>query len=527
MNKKLKLLTLLIPTVACLAGCDGPGGKKGGEIFTIMYYPGGYGTDWIVDYAKAAIAEERGISKDEVIEGTDFKLVAENEPASDRVLKSKKTCPDLIFSNGFTANLISSDLIESIEDVYATKVQTSQGEKTIQEYLIPDCMEQFRYQKYYGQGERLPYGLPLTNIPISIAYNETLLRSVVHVDTTHEVSSELIDSTTNCWLNPPTTVEELQSYFADLTAKDPSIIKLGWSMADGSNWFEPLYATWWAQAQGVDKSRYSGQGSYYDFWETTGPEIYEQTGIQVALKTTQDLFVDTAKHEFKNSHPYNATYTIKDMQAAFARGEMAMCLTGDFFENEYKSILKDNDDVFKLMRIPSIEGAEKVEGTDRTKKLTFVNTSNVLFIPKNGKNKELAKKFLIYSCQEEQVLSFLELTGGIRPFQFDKSLLEGKHFTAFQQSTLDLYFDRDDLLLKYPRNAKDKDDISPIYIYEDLGATLWSVITYPEILTDLTKYTPEQIAISGAKNDKGVTELKSLKTRSEEAFDNWKGIYRF
>ncbi len=529
MKKQLKLMVLSLATLATSAALIGCGRGTGGDDekpFTIMYYPGGYGDQWLRDFAKETLAIEKGCTPEEIVEGKDFKLVADAEPSTDTNLKSKTKCPDLIFSNGFSASQISSGLIEQIQDVYDAEVETSKGKMAIKDYLIDDCAQQFCFQKRYGQGQRLAYGLPMTNIPISIAYNETILLKTPH-DASNPYESKMlegtIDATTKKWTRAPQTVDELKAYWYDLDQSNPSLVKFGWSLADGSNWFEPLYATWWAEAQGLDQPHmYKSEGSYYDFWEYGSAEIYKQTGIQKAFETVQSLIVKNG--EFVNSHPNYKTFNIKDMQSAFARGEMAMCLTGDFFEHEYADILKNNTDSFKLMRIPSIEGAE-TNSDGSVKKLTFVNTSSVLFVPSGAKHKELAKKFLIYSSQEAQVIRFLKETGGIRPFQFDPyELCPDYEFTTFQASTLDLYFHADDLLMKYPRNAADKNNISPIYIYEGVNARLFSVTDYASLLYAIKDYTPKQVCIETVYDGK-VKKFESLYDRAKTAFDNWRYIY--
>ena len=516
MNKKTKLLFTTIPAMV-IAGLTGCKNNQKNNIFTICYYPGGYGTDWIEEYAKAAIAEQRGCSVDEVKKGVDYKLISDTNPARESNLRSKTSCPDLIFANGLPVSAISSGYVEPLSDVFNTTVQTSKGEKKIGDYLIQDCKEQFCIQRKYGQGERLPWAIPFTNIPISIAYNETLMKKVSHVDS-YDCGTCIENGK---WVNPPETVKQLKSYFADLTAYNPNLTKFGWCLSE-CNWFEPLYATWWAQYQGVNTAytAHEGvteeQGGYYDFWKYESPNVYKQAGIAKSFETVRDLLVDFDKHEFINSHKYCDSYSVKDMQTEFARGQMAMCLTGDFFEHEYNSILKNQTDVFKLMRIPAIE-----EAAPDTNKLTFVNTSSVLFIPSGAKNKDVAKKFLIESSKETNILKFLKDTGGIRSFDFDPELLNNYEFSTFQKSTLDLYFQRNDLLIKFPRNVADKTKINPIYIYEGIGDTLFSVVDYPSLLSAIRDYTNQEIIYDGAPKINGISKFKSLVQRAQEAFNSY------
>ena len=323
------------------------------------------------------------------------------------------------------------------------------------------------------------------------------------------------------WNRVPETIEELKAIFVDVDAynaeNSTNLVKLGWAAANGANWFETFFTTWWAQKQGLDEEfTYPGEGSYYDFWKYDKPEIFQQTGIQDALKTVQELFIKDG--EFVNSYPSVGSMTIKNAQQAFAEGKALFCLTGDFFEQEYSSFIKESKQTFKLMRVPAIDGAlQNADGT--TKKLTYLNISSSAYVPNKAANKELVKEFLVYMSSERNLVKFTELTGGIRPFDYDIRTLDDTYeFSDFKKSTFDLYYGADDFLVKFPRNVE-VEDISPIYLYENVSENIFCGADYGTVISSLKTMTPKQIMVDGTSS------FNSIYSRAVKAFREWNRIY--
>ena len=124
------------------------------------------------------------------------------------------------------------------------------------------------------------------------------------------------------------------------------------------------------------------------------------------------------------------------------------------------------NNVIKLMFIPTADGAETNEdGT--AKKLTYVQTDNVMYVPAKATNKALAKEFLAFLCNEEQLLNFSKSTGVVRPFDYNPYELAPDYtWTDFQKSTFNIYYNADDFVIKYPLTAT---KLSPIYLDQEVS----------------------------------------------------------
>ena len=350
--KKIILCLVLLLSVFMIFGCgsEKSGQKNSGAPFTVVYYPGGYGVEWIHKTLKDFLAKEKNVSPDEIKEGVDYKLIADEDITynASNYLKSKNNCPDLIMSNGASASYVSADLIANLSDVYESEVDTSNGKVKIKDYIFPEVYGQYCIQRKYGQGSSIPWFMPWSCIPGSIAINETILKKIEHHSESGLVSEECVDGSTNLWIKEPQTVSDLFTYFNDIdlynNTTDKPISKFGWAGKDGSSWFEFMICTWWAQRQGLDTANlYKDEGSFYDFWNFDSSEVYKQTGIVDALRVVKELFTSSEGDNgaFINTVNSVEEMNVKEVQYSFAKGEIALCLTGDFFENEYKEPLNE------------------------------------------------------------------------------------------------------------------------------------------------------------------------------------------
>ncbi len=380
---------------------------------------------------------------------------------------------------------------------------------------MTEVVEQYSFEIRRGQTAKHSFAMPWTAIPISIAYNNTILQKLPHVSTSYTLEEgAIVDGK---WSRAPITINELKACFEDAQAYDSNLTKFGWAGANGTHWFESLIITWWAQRQGIDSEYlYAGEGSYYDFWGYESPDIFKQTGLQDALAAIQDLLVSGG--EYINSFPSAGSMTIKNAQQAFAEGKALFCLTGDFFEKEYASFIEASGQEFKIMRVPAIDNA--ITNTDGTiKKLTYLNVANCAYVPAKAANKELVKEFLVYTSKEENCVKMSEMTGAIRPFDYDvRELTDVSSFSSFKKSVFDLYYEADDYLVKYPRNVE-TENISPIYLYERVSENIFCGTTYQTVISSLKKYTPAQILVSGAG------DFESVYSRATRSFDTWRRLY--
>ena len=486
MAKKLTalILTFMMAFGATgLVACGADDNKS--ETFTVMFYDGGYGHDWLEEFVKEFIAEKKYGGDESQVTSADYKLVAREDVAaySTTIMKGKN-CPDVIMANAIKNDDISDGLIEDISDVYSNKVQTSNGKVAIKDYIMPESKMMFTRSFSFGGSDSRQWAIPWTAIPLSIAYNETLLNKIAH--TTIGNAGDCVEN--GYWTKAPTTFEELMTCFADIKAQGTvdgnKISAFGWSGKDGMLWFESLIYIWWAQYQGLDVSKVSGENAFYDFFNLDTAEKFKQTGILKSLKHIQEMITDG--DSFANSYSDPSAITIKNYQPAFARGEMVFCLTGDFFAKEYKSILENNRDKVnaKLMPVPAYD-------SEHNENYTFLNTTSCIYIPSNAKNKDMAKEFLTFINDETHLIRFTELTGAIRPFgannAAEKAAMKEKYLAAkewgnFEISTLDLYFDCEDVVLAFPRNYQSRgknNEPSLIYTYKNaraLSSDYWTIV---------------------------------------------------
>jgi len=496
---KLKRIIATAAMLTCasisIVGCGGNKNSAIKDRLYIVYYPGGYGEEFLETFVKEYLAETKGVSVNEITKD-DYYLRADENCTYQvtKYLELKDKAPDIIISNYVSPTNITSGLIEPLDDLFSSEVTTSKGKVAIKDYCLPEAYKKYEMQVKYGRGKKYIFGLPWTSSPLSMVYNETLLKQVSHKSESGEVGEGAIKG--GKWDRAPETVAELKAYFNDIDAynaeNNKNIVKFGWSLS-ASNWFESFIMTWWAQIQGVDNPRIEGEGSYYDFWNLDSPELFKQTGIQRALDQIKELFCADGK--FSNSFPSPETKDYRVAQNDFAKGEVAMCLTGDFFAKEYEETIAEHGQTFKMMRVPSIEGAELKEGTSDVKKLAFINLSSVAYIPHNSLNIELAKGFLKYCCEEQQLLRFTKMAGGLKPFKYNALELDPTHeWPTFIKSVFDIYYDADDIIVKYPRNAE---TISPVYLYEDIKNSFLIGSTYPDMMTDLKSLTAKEFMIDG------------------------------
>ena len=454
--KKRILATALAALTACtcastLTACGGAGGASKGTL-TIRYYNGGYGSEWLEESLKDFCATKDGV---------DYKLIPDNNITYQANLYLTNNVPDIIMSNGNWKGYVTEGLVADLTDVYETEVQTSEGKKKVKDYIDENVMKQFTRQKIYGRGEAMTWGMPWASQVLSLAYNETILLSTSRQEGNPFKVEGLEAGAT--WTHEPYTVNELMAYLYDVRVADNGIIPWGYSV-DYLNWYDALFYVWWAQLQGLyEHNKYIDEGCFYDFFNMTSEDLVKQSGYKEALEIVRKIIVDD-EGKLYNSNK-DGSMTKEKMQENFAKGKIAVCLVGDFFEKEYKVYMED-DTVIKFMFIPTADGAE-TNADGSAKKLTYVQTDNVMYVPAKATNMDLAKEFLAFLCNEDQLLQFSKLAGVVRPFDYNPYELAPEYeWTTFQQSTFNIYYNADDHVIKYPLTAE---TVSPVYLYEEVS----------------------------------------------------------
>ena len=140
-----------------------------------------------------------------------------------------------------------------------------------------------------------------------------------------------------------------------------------------------------------------------------------------------------------------------------------------------------------------------------------------MYVPSRSSKIDTAKKYLTYLTNEDVLMYFTKETGGIRPFKYNPLEIEPDYeWSTFKKSVLDLFYSCDEYVIKYP---KGHDDISPIYIYEDVKTSLFFGTSHFTILSKLRKLSPEDVLINGSEG------YKSVYQSADTAFKTWKRTY--
>ena len=495
------LLCVLLALGFCFgfAACKSKSGTGGGQaqegVLTIRHFNFGYGTEWLISALESYKAEHEG-----------FNYRLQSDPTITNTittyLKSGQNLSDIyITQGGDWSSWVSEGYLANLKDVYETEVQTSAGMRTVRDFMDDELVSRFYMQKYVGQGEYLPWVLPLGSINCSFAYNEKILLATPHTTESASGKWEVGD----LWTAPPETVEEFLAYCTDLNAR--KITPIAWAGAE-AHWLKFLMYGWFAQYQGVHEENLQnvaeGDGAYYDFWNFESADVWKMEGIQKAIETVQSIFVDESKDAWKNTLGAVDEYTTQDAEQRFVDGETAMLLAGSFFYSEMKNLIGE-DDVFKMMALPTIEKAEQNEDGS-VKSMTFCSTDEIIVVPAKATNLDLAKDFLAYLCNEENVLKFTQSSGTMRPFEYDALELSGADFewNPFTESVLNMYNDSDVRLYAYPAGTANE-EVSLIYRYEtpDLeGHQVWQTF-----LSAIKTMTPEQIMVTGKGDYKSVYDI--------------------
>ena len=459
--KKNTMLKVLSLTMACamsatlLASCGGNknSGAGSGTVLTVKYYDGAYGKEWIENAANDFVAEKKEAGVDvsyRLIPDVDVNQSAVNE------LNSGSGLSDIYMVQAYTwTDWVTAGKLEDLSSVYNTEVTTSKGKQKIKDYMADGYSIQYYAQRQAGVGDYLPWAMPWSMSQIGFVYNENILKETGRT-------------------TPPETVEELLSYCADLTAKGITPFAFP---GNESHWFRYIIQVWWAQYQGAYMENtlnvQAGEGSFYDYWNMDDAEVLKQKGIQVGIDTVQSLFVDLDKKDWKNSLDKVNTYYVKDAEKAFVEGKAAMLLGASFMYSEVEKYMQDGV-VYKMMNMPTIANAQKGEDGEALN-INYYTSEDFMIVPKAATNKDLAKEFLAYLCNEKYLLDFTKKTGTLRPFKFEDSVLDANALglNAFNSSVLEVYKTSDVRLCSLPANIKTPQDRSLVSLYNVTQLNGW------------------------------------------------------
>ncbi len=523
MKKTVSLLMgllLAFGSGAALAGCGSSesGGATEGCL-TIRYFKGGYGDDWLKSSVKNFLAEKKGVDPSEIKSGSDYKLIEDSAITANQGNYFKgNSVPDILMTQGGYEQYIEKGYIANLNSVYDTEVEKLDGSKiAIKDYILPEAYQSVRRRMKYGRGEVYSWVMPWSAECFSLAYNADLMAETIHTDSGYEVGSDIVVG--QAWgERTPETVNELLAYFADVNAGSSGKVPFGWCYnAEVTNHLEFIVNVWWAQIQGTKISKIEGEGSYYDFFNFNSLDLLDQTGIEMGIDTLRSLVLDKPGEEgakyinSDNEHNLMNTDLALYSQNA-ANGKFAVWVAGDYFENEFDPYVNA-----KMMFVPNAIGAD---GKLTTEKITYARTDEAFYVPEQAVNKELAKEFLAYMCNEKELLNYTKLCGGLRPFDYNPLQLDATHnWTEFQKSFFNIYNNADEVIIEYPANVDDPTQVSPVYLYNKTAVHFSMADGFA------TMFTPQSKEKSAADIVKGVKTSQLTKSLYEGWLDDYNDYF--
>ncbi len=484
--KKILFIFLALLMSLSIIGCEKDDNTTTNSKYDlkITYFNGGYGEDWINNLVQRFEAEYN--VKVDIVKSEEGNCGAEN------YIKSGYNLSDIYIGECMPwKSLVQSGLLADLSDVYEAEVNTSKGKQKIKDFMDPLCVGNFYAQRQLSKAEYVPWAMPWTVQPNAMAYNEDILKAIKHVSSI-EVSEGLISSEGK-WLNPPKTLNDLYAFSEDVIAFNNnsaekqalgdthSYAPFGFAGGINIDSIGFMIITWWAEAQGLYESNYQGEGSFYDFFnfgntvdsnqgQTIDMGVFNQSGLALAYDTFASyIFDDNGNYQNTLTNPYNNN--LQQLQQLFVANRVnekpVLSIASSYLENEViKNRYIDSDldgkrDVnFKFMNVPKLNA----ESED----ILYGRLSDGIIIPAKATHIDLAKQFLIFMCNEEEVVNFAKDTnGGIRPFSCDLRTAAGDYeFSEFANSLFDVYYNSN-VFYEYPMNVKTYAGVAHVFRYSE------------------------------------------------------------
>ena len=498
--RRILVLTLALALVACMTACgSGDGKAKDNKNYDLIvkYYSGAYGDEWI-QLAAEEFGKEKGVSV-QTVPYADMDCGAENSLTANKNLADVYLC-----SARKWQSWVQNGFIENLKDVYESTVKTSNGEVKIADYIDPDVIGRYSIERQLATGDAYPWVMPYSAMPMSLAYNNDILKKISHTSSA-SVSDKSVDPSTGKWIAPPANFSEWLALCDDVNAYKSNdghkYVPFGWSAREAQQVYYFMF-TWWAQYQGLMESNVSGQGSFYDFWnfgntaqttmnQTFSSSVFDQKGIAATLDSFKKLAIDPSTQSYKNSLSAVTTLTTQELTRALyaERNEErpVIAFASSFGESEAKltGVWDSNSDGkrdsdIRFMNIPALDGHE-------SEKYVYCANDDVMFVPSGAEHKDLGKEFLIFLCSEDQLKKFtVRSGGGIRPFGYDAREIEDSSLTDYNRSVFDVYYNST-RIYDFPMKAYQQSPfaISLIYTYE--RPTVFANLSVSAVLNILKK----------------------------------------
>lgn len=397
LRKKSIFGILALASIMSLASCNGGGTTNDGyEHIKVAFVEAGFGRTFLEKWEEGYNAKYPDAKIKLDLEG-DAQMTQNILPR----IQSGRNLPDLVMvlSTNWQPWAVQN-FLEPIDDLYETEVE---GTTKLKDYIVDGLKEFGKVKDHY-------YAIPWSVNPCGLIYNAGMFEQYG-------------------W-KIPETFEELVTLCNTIkTDTGGAVAPFSWSGAVSAYW-DFTVLQWWAQIE--------GRANWETFWKFESPDVYAQAGRLKALQCFETLICDSGKSEPKNSIKGAMSKKFMESQMSFVNGEAAMMSNGAWLENEMKNSLPNNFKM-RLMKTPRHADA-------KTDESPMYNTCGDFFvIPKKATNKTAAKKFLAYTCSEEASKIFTKESGGIRPFNYKPSKVEG--ITEFTKECAELWENSDNVYL--------------------------------------------------------------------------------
>ncbi|MDR3318471.1 MAG: hypothetical protein LBS99_03455 [Clostridiales bacterium] len=469
------LAAFMFGAAGLMSACGNNGGggytAVAGEIY-VMYFEGGFGSKWLKDASDRYHALHPEIT---------FKLVSNADLQSNAslLLESGKNLPDIMMTQNFNwQDNVQFGQLASLDDIYNKPVAKRGGQDVLlQDFIVGDYKAFPWTPAIPGMPTKHAWIIPWSENTTSLAYNDDLLHKTKKTDTTF-------------WTAPPETETELKQFVDDINSTSAaggyggkSVKPFIWP-GGAINWLTFIQTIWWAQYQGIGAEHPAGEGNWYEFWDFADSNVYKQSGLRESYRLLQDLFVEKgANPSWKNVPADSGALGTVAAEIEFIKGTAVMMPVGSWLEREmedyldYASAYPNMRANLKMMVTPAITGAKSPQ-------INNAQVGDFMCIPEKAVNKELAKNFLLFLCQEDELLEFTKNTGMMRPFEYNPIELAPDHaWTTFQRSTISLSTDYDSF---YEFSKAE----SPMYVFKKLSPYIPTISTV--VGNNLSK-TPQEV----------------------------------
>lgn len=381
--KKAMLIVLAVSlTTFTFAACGNNNElPQRNDSLKIVVYNGGYGVDWANTLIEK-FAEEDGTN-----------LVVDVKPDNGLLatLKTDLEAPngeyDLFFSHGITWEQYAlQGYLEPLDDLYnSTEVENG--------ILFKDRMtENLRNTSKFNDKY---YKVPWTQGAGGIAYNMGIMDS-------------------NGW-EVPQTYDDLMQLCKKIVDKNlksgtDTVAPFVWAGTDPWLWDYVVYE-WWGQLAGSDKVK--------QLMKYENKDVFDSSGNWAEMKKAYEYWYELICKNPSYSYAGSAGTNKFNAQASFVAGKAVMMPNAHWLFTETKKSASA-DFKMELHTAPTL-----IDAKEGHSDVNFqVGFGDSIILPKNSKNKAVAKRFLTFLAKEENSKLFSTLAPGVKlGFDYDMSTI--------------------------------------------------------------------------------------------------------